>query len=187
MRIRTAAVGLATAAMLLSACSDNNVQDYRDTHTSRAPATEGPTSDEPTEEPTSEEPTDDADEGHSDGQTAQPEELKADVELSMSSAPAIVTWETPGETFHVYTQGSSTEGCYPVPTEAWTDGERIEIDFDPAEPGRACTMDIVPHGWSFTWEEPIEVTGEMMVEMRGLNLTGRIEIPLPPEPTEPIA
>ncbi|WP_182354278.1 hypothetical protein [Flaviflexus huanghaiensis] len=185
-KTKVVAAGLAATAMLLGACSENNVRDYRDTHTSRAP-----TSDEMTEKPTdgTDEPSDGdtTDAARDSGQTAKPEELSTDIGLDMSNQPAVVTWETPGETFHVYTQGSSTEGCYAVPTEAWTDGERIEIDFDPVDTGRACTMDLVSHGWSFTWDDPLDVTGEMVVTLRGLKLTGRDDIVLPSEPTEPLA
>lgn len=194
---KTAATGITLAALLLAACSD--ASDDETTAPPEEPTiTEAPTddpTDDPTQDPT-DDPTDEPTEEPTEdpttpgGQRAEAVPFDASVGLpAMNEIPAIITWETPGETLHVYTQGSSTPGCYAAPIDAWTDGETMEIAFEPLEPGRTCTTDLVTHAWEITWDEPFEVTGPMsmtLTDILGLGQTFE-DVELPPEPTEPIA
>ena len=190
---KTAATGIALGALLLAACSDASDEETTDPPedpTITEVPTDDPTAD-PTEDPT-DDPTDEPTEDPTtpEGQRAEAVPFDASVNLpTMNEIPAVITWETPGETLHVYTQGSSTPGCYAAPIDAWTDGETMEIAFEPLEPGRTCTTDLVTHAWEITWDEPFEVTGPMsmtLTDILGLGQTFE-DVELPPEPTEPIA
>lgn len=186
---KTAVTGIALAALLMAACSD--ASDEETTAPPEEPTiTEVPT-DDPTEDPTddpSDEPT--GDPSTLEDQRAEAVPFDSSVGLpTMNEIPAIITWQTPGETLHVYTQGSSTSGCYPAPIDAWTDGETIEIAFKPQQPGLMCTADVVTHAWEITWDEPFEVTGPMnmtLTDILGLGQTFE-DVELPAEPTAPIA
>ncbi|WP_147599134.1 hypothetical protein [Flaviflexus massiliensis] len=194
-RILRAGVLLSATVMILAACSDSSIDADETTPPAETTTpeelevpTEEPTEDQsndPSEEPTdgtgdpTEDPTDPAE------QTATPEILEGGGDLmAQGDGPATVTWLVPGETLHIYVNGSSTPGCYPSPTEAWTDGESLEITFTPAEPGRICTQDLASHGWEVTWDSPFEVTEPMPMILNDIPQLGRTyESELPIEQT----
>lgn len=185
---KAVATGATAIALLLAACSDVTGGDT--TAPPQEPTDDPTVTDEPTESPP-EEPTDEpTDEPGDEGQRTEAVPFDSDVDLRLDSdIPVAVTWQTPGETLHVYTQGSSTDGCYTEPIEAWTDGEMMEIDFEPARIGQACTADVVTHAWTIEWDEPFEVTEPMPLvlnDVRGLGQSLE-DRELPPEPTEPLA
>lgn len=121
-------------------------------------------------------------------QTAAPVEFDTDVELPPATATGlVVTWETPGETLHIYTSGSSTPGCYPEPIDAWTDGASVEITYDPADTSLSCALGVHSYGWEVTWDEPFEVPGTMPLRLMATRGDRAVTITLPPEPTAPLA
>ena len=191
---KTAATGIALAALILAACSDDS--DGETTAPTEDPTVvtqEPEPTDDPTEDPTddpTEEPPEPTDDPTVEDQRAEAVPFDTDVDLSPTNeVPAIITWQTPGETLHVYTQGSSTSGCYPAPIDAWTDGEMIEIAFNPPQVDAMCTADVVTHAWEITWDEPFEVSGPMDLVLSDILGMGQSfdDLELPPIPTEPLA
>ncbi|AZQ77838.1 hypothetical protein EJ997_11290 [Flaviflexus ciconiae] len=177
---KTATIGvIATAtALTLAACSGDEADNDATTTEQQPDAptaepSEGPTdtAEETTEEATetpSEEPSDAPSEEPTEDpsapveQTALPVPVDASIDTPpQNEIPATIKWLEPGESLHVYVNGSSTPGCFVEPIEAWTDGEAIDIAFSPTEDDVACTADIVTHAWEITWDSPYEVTGEM--------------------------
>ncbi|MGO1402273.1 MAG: hypothetical protein ACTHUY_07830 [Flaviflexus sp.] len=196
---KSAIAGTLLAALALAGCSDSSGEPTTIfEEVSPDPTTTDPT-DAPSEEPTegpSEDPTESPTDDRSEDPTTVPPEqgttpVEFDTDAQLPPSPetgVTLTWTVPGETFHIYTRGSSTDGCYPVPTEAWTDGETIEITFDPANAGLNCTTDIVTYGWEVTWDVPIEVGGEIEVTLTDvLGMGHTLSAILPAEPGAPVA
>lgn len=170
---KSVALGVPLAALLLAACSEATEDETpsggttvsaQPTVNEESSATEEPTD---TASPTADltgEPTDDPSNEPSDGPSAPAEQTAtamhfetdlADVPLQ-DDIPVAITWETPGETFHIYTMGSSTDGCYVVPTEAWTDSRSIDVNFQPADSSLMCTDDLVLHSWERTGRKHVK-------------------------------
>lgn len=194
-------LGILACVALLAACSNGGSDEATTTNEPTTDITHTPLpTDEPTEEPTdetdepTEDPTDETDEPTEDPSTsadteqiAIPVRFNTSVTLPDSDNGAVISWQTPGETLHVYTKGSSTPGCFPSPIEARTNGEEMEIVFQPIDRSLICTMDYVVHAWEITWDEPFPVTGEMPLTLVDLMAMGTSEdTVLPAEPVEPL-
>lgn len=96
-----------------------------------------------------------------------------------------VFWLEPGATLGIYYGGSGTDGCHLVPIEAWTDEERIEVDFEPLSAG-ACTDDLISYLYEVRFPEPFDVEGSLAVTFTGVEGSNSAsEVVLPPDPFEP--
>lgn len=122
-----------------------------------------------------------------EGQQAEPietEDLIGEDQFG-TDEPAAVRWIAVGETLQIVVVGSGSLDCVPRPIDAWTDGEQVEIEFEPADETATCTMDLRSHVWTVTWDEPLDADGPLPLVLT--NVEGpetQFETELPAEPIE---
>ncbi|WP_293694974.1 hypothetical protein [uncultured Agrococcus sp.] len=172
--MRRAAIPIAAiAAIVLAGCGANGGGEDAPTETETETVSPEPTA---TEEPTEPE-----------GQWATPVEADDLVgeDALETEEPADVRWLEVGETLQIVVVGSGSTDCVPTAIDAWTDGEQVEIEFEAADEEATCTMDLRPHVWTVTWDEPLEVEGALQLFLTNVEEDGeQYETELPAEPVE---